>query len=156
MAKNDDLNERITTAIEGQLIALLPPEEIRARVDTVIDQFFSRTKDRYSDRPQPSKFEEIVSKVLSEHSDKAIREILASPDWTAKVDGGLQITVGKGLQKVLGFDPDVIGDAAATIVAKKRAMLLGTFLGQVLSQKFNDYALTDAVMRAFNDAANSQ
>jgi hypothetical protein len=91
MAKNDDLNERITTAIEGQLLALLPPEDIRARVDMVIGNFFERQRHEYrTNEWVPSKFETIVSSLIAEHSQKIVREILSSPDWKVKVDNDLQ------------------------------------------------------------------
>lgn len=54
MSSNDDLNQRITTAIEAQLLALMPPEDIRKKVDATIDRFFERAQ-RY-DRWEPSPF----------------------------------------------------------------------------------------------------
>lgn len=118
--KNDDLNQRVTERIQDQLIMVMPEEDIRQRVDAVVDSFFSATEDRYGKRA-PSVFSEIVSEHIREKVKKIADSIFDSPDWKVDLDDKMQLKMGKALQTILGIAPNALADTVATEVAKARA-----------------------------------
>lgn len=126
---NDDLNQRITEVIKGQLIALLPEEDIRAKVDNVIDTYFAPRKNTYHPHNNmPSEFELVVVKILEERAKTIINSILESPGWKVSVNEKLEAVIGDSLQKLLGIKPDALSEITAKAAATNRAMNLAAII----------------------------
>lgn len=112
---NDDLNKRVTERIQEQLVAILPEEDIRKRVDMVIDSYFSRSQGKESE------FDKMVKKHLDERVSKLLSSIFYSPEWQVSVDENLRVHIGAALQTVLKLDPDALKDTTARIIALQQA-----------------------------------
>lgn len=130
---NDDLNKKLTELMQGQLMLLLPEDEIRTKVDTVIDEFFTRKPSNYhGGKSQPSAFEVMVVKHLEEKAKQVIESLFNSPAWKVSVNDKLEVLIGDSLQKVLGIKPEILSDYAAKAAATSRALLLASMLRDAL------------------------
>ena len=123
MAKNDDLNQRVTEAIQAQIMGLIPEDELRQRVDNEIEKFFSPTKSPYHGGPiTPSPFAKLVEQELTKVSSKYLSDLFNSKEWTTSVSESGELIVGETLQKVMGVSPDAFRDTLARSMAKSYAL----------------------------------
>ena len=154
---NDDLNQRVAERIQAELVMLLPEEEIRTRVDAIIDSFFATGKvtETYSSKSyKESPFEALVKQHLTSKANEIIKTIFNSEAWKVKIEDDLTISIGIALQKALNIDPDILKDVTAAAVARNRATHLAGILGGLLAQNFNNYEIGNAYISAVNSEYN--
>lgn len=150
--KNDDLNERVTARIQDQLMLIMPEEDIRRRVDMVVDNFFAITKDRYDNRV-PSKFSLVVEGILKDKIRDLVIKIFDDPSWKVSVDENMQLKMGAALQVILGITPDALRETVAQQVAKARAMQLAMLITNNLRHSGAiSYEISNAIDTAVNTA----
>lgn len=157
MTANDDLNKRVAERIQGELVAILPEEEIRQRVDNVIDNFFSPgvvTSYNSGKSYTPSQFEKLVVTELEKKANEVIKAIFNSPEWKVQISDDLTVTIGIALQKAMNISPDVLKDVTAAIVAKDRALYLASILGNVISASYNNVDISNQYYSAVNNEYN--
>lgn len=153
MAANDDLNKRVAERIQGELVAILPEDEIRRRVDNVIGTFFKPgvvTNYCGSKSYTPSQFEKLVVSQLEKKAEEVIKALFNSPEWKVQVSEDLTVTIGIALQKAMGISPDVLKDTTAAIVARNRALHLASILRNVISASVNNYDIANQYYSAVN------
>lgn len=154
--KNDDLNQRVTERIQDQLLLIMPEEDIRRRVDSVIEDFFTSSRDSY-DRRQPSVFARMVHEHIKNKVDELLKVIFDSPEWKISVDEQLQVKIGTALQKVLGVTPNVLADTVAAEVARTRAMSLAYLITNNLRQSGHvHWEIVQTIEQAVNNALSVQ
>ena len=150
MSANDDLNQKVTERIQDQLLMILPEEEIRKRVDQVIDNFFSPSKDQYN-RVEPSAFTRMVNKHLEAKANELIANLFQSEQWKTTLNSEMQLTMGSAVQTILGIDPNGLSTIVAKIIAAKKASDLLMLAGMhILNKNFGQMGmeLHNALMEA--------
>lgn len=154
MTANDDLNKRVAERIQGELVAILPEDEIRQRVDNIIDTFFKPgvvTSYSSSKSYTPSQFEKLVITQLEKKAEEVIKALFDSPEWKVQVSDNLTVTIGIALQKAMNISPDVLKDTTAAIVARNRALHLASILGNVIAASVNNYDIANQYYSAVNN-----
>lgn len=82
---NDTINDKITKNIHAQLMDLLPEDEIRAKVDYEIEEFFKTKKTSYGST-EPSQFSVLVQSLLKDKITTLIRNVFDSDYWKIEVN----------------------------------------------------------------------
>lgn len=122
---NDDLNKKVTERIQDQLLMILPEEEIRRRVDEVIDNFFAekRSSDSWGNTRQvsPSDFANIVNAHLKNKVDSMVAQMFQSDAWKVTLNERMEVRIGEALQAVLKVTPQALELAVADQIALRRA-----------------------------------
>lgn len=140
--KNDDLNERVNQAIRAQLLALMPEDELRTRVDSVMVDFFREKKNGNIGYSSP--FADIVNNEMRKRVQPAIEELFRSEKWKLVIDEKGDIVLGEALAKIVGWDPTIIPEWAAKQahlnMAKSIVMLLVEF-----AHRNNNYDYANAL-----------
>jgi hypothetical protein len=131
---NDDLNQKVTERIQDQLLMILPEEEIRKRVDHVIDNFFSSNKDR-DDRVEPSAFSRIIAKQLDEKINELVGNLFRSKQWAVALDSEMNLVLGSAIKTILGIDENALSTTVAKIVAARKASDMLALVGMHIMNK---------------------
>lgn len=117
---NDTINDKITKNIHAQLMDLLPEDEIRAKVDYEIEEFFKTKKTSYGST-EPSQFSVLVQSLLKDKITTLIRNVFDSDYWKIEVNEALEVTIGTSLQNVLGIEPNALRNAVTKDIALSKA-----------------------------------
>lgn len=157
--KNDDLNQKVTERIQDQLMMILPEDEIRKRVDTVIDSFFAPVpKDQWGNNGRASAFAQIVQKHLDEKINNLLGAMFQSEQWKVSLDKEMNLQIGSAVKTILGIDENGLTTTVAKIVAARKASDLLSLVGMhIMSRNLGPLGmeLQNAFFQAATDNLNA-